>query len=93
MKKIKIIALFMFTTFLLSEAYVALGQENLEVACTDCQAGRREKIRGCLKIWGNFDNGEAGGFLATGSKKVCARDDQNTCSDSWLSGCVSGFED
>lgn len=73
------------------EGFNSYGQEAL-IECTDCQSGRREKIRGCLSIWGNFSDGEAGGFLATGSKRVCARDRSNSCADEWLTGCVSSFE-
>lgn len=58
-------------------------------SCPTCLEGRRKHIRGCLSIWGNFSAGEPGGFLATGNKTVCRRDESNTCDSDWLTGCES----
>ncbi len=32
-----------------------------ESLCPECIEGRREHIRGCLSLWGNFSSGEPGG--------------------------------
>lgn len=73
---------------------LSIYQENNVYAqntCTECQLDRREHIRGCISLWGSFSDGEAGGFLATGWKKVCRRDKLNSCLDSWLTGCESAI--
>ena len=86
------------TLFLVASLSVFNGNElhaqedgDLE-SCPTCMEGRRKHIRACLSIWGNFSAGEPGGFLATGNKTVCRKDDLNSCDASWLTGCESRQE-
>ena len=66
------------------------AQEIEEVeTCSTCLNKRRPKVRTCIKLFGKFDDGEKGGFLATGSKFVCVNDNENQCDSAKLTGCVS----
>jgi len=80
---------FIAVTALLIDGNALQAQDD---SCPTCMEERRKHIRGCLSLWGNFADGSPGGFLATGSKTVCRRDDSNQCDADWLTGCVAKVE-